>query len=198
MVVQIVSKENIIPTAPTPDSLKIFKPFPRGSSSEVENPSFIVPSLFPQIPSLSFKVPLSFSRIKFVSRRFVFDGLKIAALKAQTKTLTSGGESTQFEVVAALLWKCVAKAACKSNDSSLGNPSNLGVSINLRGKKGVPKNCVGNLVWPGLAQCKLSPELGHKTLVDKIKKCKAEISDDFVEAVKGDAGTEILLKLQKG
>lgn len=167
----------------------------RGSSSEIVNPSFGVPTLFPQIPSLSFKSPMSFSKIKFASQRFVFDGLKIAALKAQIKLLSSGSESSRFEVVAALLWKCVAKAACKLNESSLGKPFNLGVITNLRGKKCVPKNCVGNLVWPGLAQCKLSPELEHKTLVDEIKKCKAEISDDFVGAIKGDAGTPTLVKI---
>ncbi|KAK1392165.1 Transferase, Chloramphenicol acetyltransferase-like domain protein [Heracleum sosnowskyi] len=167
----------------------------RGSSPEIVIPSFIVPSLFPQIPSLSFKNPMSFSKIKFASQRFVFDGPKIAALKAKTKLLSSGSESSRFEVVSALLWKCVAKAASKSNDSALGKPSKLGVIINLRGKNCVPKNAVGNLVWPGLAQCKLSPEVEHKTLVEQIKKCKAEISDNFVEAIKGDAGTPTLVKI---
>ncbi|KAK1392166.1 Transferase, Chloramphenicol acetyltransferase-like domain protein [Heracleum sosnowskyi] len=167
----------------------------RGSSSEIVNPNFSVPSLFPQIPSLSFKNPMSFSKIKFASQRFVFDGPKIAALKAKTKLLSSGSESSRFEVVAALLWKCVAKAACKSNKSSLGDPLNMGVFMNLRGKKCLLKNSVGNLVWPALAQCKLSPELEHKTLVDEIKKCKAGISDDFVEAIKGDAGTPTLVKI---
>lgn len=145
----------------------------RGSSSEMVYPSFVDPSLFPQIPSLSFKSPISFSKIKIASQRFVFDGLKIAALKAQTKLLSSGSESSRFEVVAALLWKCVVKAACKSNDSdsSLEKPSNLGMVINLRGKNCVPKNSVGNLVWPGLAQCKVSPELEHKTLVDRSSRC---------------------------
>ncbi|KAK1392167.1 hypothetical protein POM88_011223 [Heracleum sosnowskyi] len=76
-------------------------------------------------------------------------------------------ESTLFEVIAALLWKCVAKAACKSNKSSLGDPLNMG----------------------------LSSELEHKTLVDQIKKCKAETSDDFIEAIKGDSGTPTLVKI---
>lgn len=100
---------------------------------------------------------------------------------SQTNPLTSGSESTRFEVVSALLWKCVAKAACKLNDSPLGKPFNLGIVINLRGKNYVPKNAVGNLVWLGLAQCKLSPKLEHKTLLAQKKKCKAEISDDFVD-----------------
>ncbi|KAL8127731.1 hypothetical protein AgCh_014598 [Apium graveolens] len=167
----------------------------RGSSSEIVDPSFIVPSLFPQIPSLSFKSPMSFSKIKFASQRFVFDGPKLAALKAKTNMLLSGSKSSRFEVVSALLWKCVAKAACKSNDSALRKPFNLGVFINLRGKNCVPENAAGNLIWFGLAQCKLSPELEHKTLVEQIKKCKAEISDDFVEAIKGDAGTPTLVKI---
>ncbi|KAL1822323.1 hypothetical protein ACET3Z_009101 [Daucus carota] len=169
----------------------------RGSFSEIVNPSFIDPSLFPQIPSLSFKSPMSFSKIKFVSQRFVFDSLKIAALKAQTKLLSSGSESSRFEVIAALLWNCAAKAACKSDDSSLEKPFNLGVLTNLRGKNSIPKNSVGNLIWPGLAQCQLSPELEHKTLVDQIKECKAGTNDEFVEAIKGDAGTLVLLDVAK-
>lgn len=89
----------------------------RGSSSEIVNPCFIAPSLFPQIPSLSFRSPISSSKIKFVSLRFFFDGLNIAVLKAKTKGLLSGDEPTRFEAVAGLLWNCVAKAACKLNDS---------------------------------------------------------------------------------
>ncbi|WOG90905.1 hypothetical protein DCAR_0310152 [Daucus carota subsp. sativus] len=169
----------------------------RGSSSEIVNPSFIVPSLFPQIPSLSFKSPMSFSNIKFVSQRFVFDSLKIAALKAQPKLLSSGSESSRFEVITALLWKCAAKAACKSDDDSLEKPFNLGVITNLRGKNCIPKNSVGNLIWPGLAQCQLSPELEHKTLVDQIKECKSGTNDEFVEAITGDAGTLVLLNVAK-
>ncbi|WOH01860.1 hypothetical protein DCAR_0521246 [Daucus carota subsp. sativus] len=156
----------------------------RRSSSEIVHPSFTGPSLFPQIPSLLDKCPIDFSKINFPSQRFVFSGPKLAALKAQTEVLISECVPSRFEVVAALLWKCVAKAASKSYESSLGKPFNLGMIINLRGKNCVPKNSVGNLVWRGLAQCKLSPQLEPKTLVHQIKKCKTEINDDFVEAMK--------------
>ncbi|XP_017238888.1 stemmadenine O-acetyltransferase [Daucus carota subsp. sativus] len=167
----------------------------RGSSSEIVHPSFTGPSLFPQIPSLLYKCPIDFSKINFPSQRFVFSGPKLAALKAETKVLTSECVPSRFEVVAALLWKCVAKAASKSYENSLGKPFNLGVIINLRGKNCVPKNSVGNLVWLGLAQCKLSHELDHTTLVNQIKKCKAQINDDFVEALKGDDGTPTFVKI---
>ncbi|XP_074378480.1 epi-neemfruitin B 7-O-acetyltransferse L7AT-like [Apium graveolens] len=236
MVVQIGTKENILPAAPTPNSLRIFKlsvldqtqvklyvPLmlfylnqnTSNLNSLIQDRSKLLKlSLSESLTRFyhfagkvrdDFHIdcndegvhyietrlwwnctsPINFSKIKIVSQRFIFNGLSLVALKDQSKVLSSESEPSRFEVVAALLWKCVAKSASKLYESSLGRPFNMGVIINLQGKNCVPRNSVGNLIWPALAQCKLSPELEHKTLVNQIKKCKAEINDDFVEAIKG-------------
>ncbi|KAL8127730.1 hypothetical protein AgCh_014597 [Apium graveolens] len=216
MVVQIGTKENILPAAPTPNSLRIFK---LSVLDQTQVKLYVPLMLFylnqntsnlnsliqdrSKLLKLSLSEsltrfyhfagklwwnctsPINFSKIKIVSQRFIFNGLSLVALKDQSKVLSSESEPSRFEVVAALLWKCVAKSASKLYESSLGRPFNMGVIINLQGKNCVPRNSVGNLIWPALAQCKLSPELEHKTLVNQIKKCKAEINDDFVEAIKG-------------
>ncbi|KAL1802313.1 hypothetical protein ACET3Z_030960 [Daucus carota] len=111
---------------------------------------------------------------------------------------------TRFEVVAALLWKCYAKAAYKLSNNSLEKPFVLGMVINLRGKNCIPKNAVGNLVWTGLAECKLVTDLGDNYLISQIQKGKTEINDDFFEVIKGDTGlatilhyTEMIMKSQE-
>ncbi|KAL8155409.1 limonoid 7-O-acetyltransferse-like [Apium graveolens] len=161
---------------------------------ETTSPSFTSQSLFPQIPSLNFQSPVTIGKDKFVSQRFVFDGIDIAKLKSKTRSFTSGSEPTRYEVVGALLWKCVAKAAYKVNRSSLETPFNLGMAINLRGKKDIPRNVVGNLVWPWLSRCKLATDLEHHYLANQIKISKAQLSDDFIQVIKGDTGTTTVLQ----
>ncbi|XP_074339920.1 limonoid 7-O-acetyltransferse-like [Apium graveolens] len=109
-------------------------------------PSFTAPSLFPQISSLNFQNPDSIGKAKFVSQRFVFDGIDIAALKSKTSSATSETAPTRFEAVAALLWKCFSKAAYMVNNNPLDKSLILDMVIHLRGKNCVPKNAVGNLI----------------------------------------------------
>lgn len=126
--------------------------------------------------------------------RFVFDGMNLAELKSKTRSSTSGSQPTRFEIVAALLWKCVAKSAYKANTVSLEKPFNFRMIINLGGKKDVPRNFVGNLIWPWLSQCKLATDLEHHYLVNQIKNSKAQINNDFVQVIQGDAGTRTVLQ----
>ncbi|WOH14377.1 hypothetical protein DCAR_0933896 [Daucus carota subsp. sativus] len=173
-------------------------------SAETTYPSFPAPTLFPQISSLNFPNPDWFGKSEFVSQRFVFDSSHLAALKSKAMSSTSETAPTRFEVVAALLWKCYAKAAYKLSNNSLEKPFVLGMLINLRGKNCIPKNAVGNLVWTGLAECKLVTDLDDNFIVSQIQKSKAEINDDFFEVLKGDTGlatilhyTEMIMKSQE-
>ncbi|KAK1401625.1 Transferase, Chloramphenicol acetyltransferase-like domain protein [Heracleum sosnowskyi] len=165
----------------------------RGSVHTI-NPSFTAPSLFPQISSLNFHNPESIGKAKFVSQRFVFDRTNLAALKSKTSSPTSESAPTRFEVVAALLWKCFAKAANTVNNNFLEKSLILAMVINLRGKNCVPKNAVGNLIWHGFAECKLSANLEHHFLASQIQKGKAQVNDDFIEVIKGESGATTILK----
>ncbi|XP_060668881.1 minovincinine 19-hydroxy-O-acetyltransferase-like [Ziziphus jujuba] len=60
--------------------------------------------------------------IKCVSKRFVFDGLSIAALKAKAAS-ESVPQPTRLEVVTDLIWKC-AIAAVSARRRPSSTPSN--------------------------------------------------------------------------
>lgn len=164
-------------------------------AQDVVHPSFIAPSLFPQIPSLSFENLILVSQGNSLTRRFVFDGPTLAALKAKTRLPSSGKEPTRVEIVAALLWKCAAKAASQVSGSYSQRPFNLGLLVNLRLKNCLPKELVGNLIWIAMAQHNLNSEPELHYMVDKVRKCKAEINRDFVEALKGEDGSTRLKKI---
>ncbi|KAI5332703.1 hypothetical protein L3X38_022832 [Prunus dulcis] len=74
--------------------------------------------LFPSLDFLNTPLPIMrYDKEKWITRRFVFDASKIAALKSKATTATVP-KPTCVEVVSALIWKCAFKAS-RSNLGSI-------------------------------------------------------------------------------
>ncbi|KAL6191011.1 hypothetical protein ACLB2K_037404 [Fragaria x ananassa] len=88
---------------------------------------------------------------KSVTKRFVFNGSKMAALKAKAPSL-SVKQATKVEIVAALIWKCAMKAS-RTNFGSSSRLSALYQNVNIRNRTvpPLPKDSVGNFVGSFIA-----------------------------------------------
>ncbi|KAI8017944.1 Vinorine synthase [Camellia lanceoleosa] len=172
------------------------------------SPDTIVPdfnaasSRFPprdDIPIIS----LTFKDItqKVVKKRFVFDALKIASLKAKTASeCESEQKPTRVEVITALVWKC-AVAASRSRFEGSPRPYALMGGVNLRSRlvPPMPKYSFGNIV--GMLWAKLdnddhdyeSQATNLANLVSQLRKGSQESNDNnkkkkiaSLRQVKGD------------
>ncbi|KAJ4723780.1 vinorine synthase-like [Melia azedarach] len=125
---------------------------------------------------------------KFITRRFVFDALAIANLKAKAVTSSSVQNPTRVEVVTALFGKCfkaVLKESYGSNKSFA-----LAHTVNLR-RKARPlfsEYFMGNCFWVVPFNCKADEEAELHDLVCKFREALAKLNGDFVNSLQGDGG----------
>ena len=183
-------------------TLSLFmKTWARSVAADVPAPDFNAAFHFPPRDS-SFSLPAMKLKLKmkdYVSKRYVFDKLNIAALKA--KVASEGIEQpTRVEVVSALVWKCAIKASrlnSESSNSTLHNYSVFSPIVNVRKRVEPPfaDNLVGNLVgyFGALVYYKeQEPELHD--LVAKLREGIEEYGENQAKRFKGDEALKVISK----
>lgn len=130
----------------------------RVGSEEVVSPSFDMGSILPaRETDDKFKIPVpEDDGVKMVTKRFVFNGDKISALKSKAMARISADKRnpSRVEVVTALIWKArIAVAEAKKGQL---RPSLLTLAYNFRGKTAlkIPENSFGNAFKLVLARFK--------------------------------------------
>ncbi|PSS19367.1 BAHD acyltransferase [Actinidia chinensis var. chinensis] len=127
-----------------------------------------------------------------ISRRYVFDGSKIAALQAKS---TSEGvpQPTRVEAVSALLWQS-ALAASRSNLTSTQMSSSLIWSVNLRPRLMPPlsKHSFGNLAIPIIPEADES-ETDLSSFICHLKRGIAELKDNYGNKLEVDERLSLIL-----
>ncbi|KAK2997835.1 hypothetical protein RJ639_025611 [Escallonia herrerae] len=162
-----------------------------GSLEEVHNPIFIAPSLFPPNSSILCKWPFKESeKNESVTRRFVFHGTALAALRAQAASISHVQYPTSVEAVAALIWSCAIEAIPKVTNKGPKQASIFAVPVNLRTRmrQVLPKSSMGNLIWFAFAQHMPDDKLEFPCIVDRIRKVFAKVDSDFIEGIQGKEG----------
>ncbi|XAR74028.1 Vinorine synthase [Bertholletia excelsa] len=109
--------------------------------------SSLFPPAYPPPKTLLNAVKL---RQKGVTRRFVFDGAKIAALRALAAS-EAVPKPTRIEAVSALLWKCSAKASRSRLGSNRQTVLTWPVNMRPRFAPPLPEYAFGNVVGPMVA-----------------------------------------------
>ncbi|KAM5569049.1 BAHD acyltransferase [Rosa sericea] len=106
---------------------------------------------------------------KSVTKRFVFNGSKIAALKTKAPSM-SVKQATKVETVAALIWKCAMKAS-RTNFGSSSRLSALYQNVNIRNRTvpPLPNDSVGNFIGSFIARAEDSEAELHG-LVAELRK----------------------------
>ncbi|XP_058076323.1 vinorine synthase-like [Magnolia sinica] len=116
----------------------------RGAADEVMAPTFEFAKLIPPIeipPSMQNSMPMEEN---LVTKCFVFDGSKIAALRTRATGASYVGQPTRVETVSALIWRCIIKL----------RPSTASVAfhiVNLRRRMvpPLPDHLFGNFISIG-------------------------------------------------
>ncbi|XP_016648487.1 PREDICTED: BAHD acyltransferase At5g47980-like [Prunus mume] len=163
----------------------------------------VAASLFPPVDFLNRPPTPSGSansgiKEKCITRRFLFDASKIAALKSKAAT-TTVPNPTRVEVVSALIWKCAAEAS-RSN-FGLVRPSAWCQTVNMRKVLVSPlagKDLLGNVV--GLVAAKtadISEADDHdlRSLVTILRKGIEEFKENYRNGVSGESLCQLFMEI---
>ncbi|KDP40899.1 hypothetical protein JCGZ_24898 [Jatropha curcas] len=115
-----------------------------------------------------------------VTKRFLFDGLKIAALREMISNGVSVDQPTRFEAVSALIWGASISAARESEENV---DSHVAVTVvNLRKKlnPNLPQQCIGNICQVAIAKSAIEKSTDYRELVRKIRKSIGVLDDGYV------------------
>ncbi|XP_050206876.1 stemmadenine O-acetyltransferase-like [Mercurialis annua] len=162
-----------------------------GSSRTVTPPMFMGSSIFPH---MDISIPHNQIDLKlknYRSRRLVFTGSKISALRAKLASETAL-EPTRVEAVAGLLWK-TALAAVRSR-LGCSRTSIWALMINMRTRLAppLPENSAGNCV--GYIAPKMIDEdhcaLELKQLIYKIRKEMEGFSKNYAKKLQGEGASQ--------
>ncbi|PQQ14796.1 BAHD acyltransferase [Prunus yedoensis var. nudiflora] len=155
-------------------------------------------SLFPPLDFLNSPQPsIDFVKENCITRRYVFDASKIAALKSKAAS-AAVPNPTRVEVVSALIWKCVMEASRSNSD--FARPSVWCQFVNMR--KILPQapgeNLLGNLVGNSVAKTE-EREVEHdvKSLVSKLRKGLEEFKVKYGNGISREDVFQQCIELSK-
>ncbi|XP_065876135.1 BAHD acyltransferase At5g47980-like [Euphorbia lathyris] len=155
----------------------------RNSEKEI-SPEFNIGSLYPplDLPILTKKQEAP-PVVDCVSRRIVFNGLKISNLKEMVANQVPN--PTRVEVVTSLLYKSAISANAKATSSYSLKPNFMNHAMNLRTKisPALSERNIGNLIgmFPVLAREDTEIELG--VLVKEFRKAKTQFSNSCANTI---------------
>ncbi|XP_065875740.1 stemmadenine O-acetyltransferase-like [Euphorbia lathyris] len=160
------------------------------TATAISNLVFMADSMYPpiDIPLATDSIELQQQK-KCVTKRFVFDGLKIAALREKSASETVQ-KPTRVEAVSGLIWKGILTALRHPN-LNIFKPSIWCISVNLRSRMipPIPENYSGNFVGcicPEFGESETGIEL--KGLVGRIRKEMDEFGENYVKKIQGEEG----------
>lgn len=128
---------------------------------------------------------------KAVTKRLLFDGSKISALRNEIGNI--GSRTSRFEAVSALIWNAMLSTRSK-NDNLF---SRVTVSMNLRNRTNppIPHKCLGNVYQVvesvPVLQEKSSTVINLSSLAGKIHETIRKVDDEYVRKL-GDEYLNIL------
>ncbi|PQM43090.1 BAHD acyltransferase [Prunus yedoensis var. nudiflora] len=156
-----------------------------GSASTTDHVEFgVASSLFPPLDFFSSpQFSIILSNKNCITKRFVFDASKIAALKS--KVATTVPNPTRVEVVSALIWKCIIQAS-RSKFGAI-KPSMWCPVVNMRKRslQGLAENILGNFVWVFAAMA-MEREVKFESLVVKLRKGIEQYKEKYPNGVTGE------------
>ncbi|KAK4424808.1 Vinorine synthase [Sesamum alatum] len=161
--------------------------------------SFDLVTYFPSrdFPGSDSNLPFPTSKEELVTKRFVFDKEKLAALK-DAATTPSVKDPTKVEVVSAFIWKHFIDVA--KSESLEGKRTFLASHpVNLRPRTSphlVLENVFGNCIMPSMAISNLQDVGNFDELVSRLRNGFRKIDQDYIgEAQNGDSYVNDIMNL---
>ncbi|CAH1412487.1 unnamed protein product [Lactuca virosa] len=170
----------------------------RSGSSQIIPPCLVASDIFPNNPFIK-QWPSKLWNTKLpCTKRFVFDSMALASLKAQPVSPALRGP-TRTEVTAAVVWKAAAKAASTVRRFSPDSPHALFTFVNLRKRASppLPTELIGNVISAGNAICFPNKQPDLATMIDEVRKSISKLDSGYVESLKREKGHETFIGFQK-
>ncbi|KAL0413470.1 UNVERIFIED_CONTAM: Stemmadenine O-acetyltransferase [Sesamum radiatum] len=170
----------------------------RGEAEFSRPISFDLVTYFPSrdFPVSDLNLPFPTSKEKLVTKKFVFDKEKLAALK-EVATSPSVKDPSRVEVVSAFIWKHFIDVA-KSENPEGKSTSLASHPVNLRPRTSphlLLENVFGNCIMPAMATSNLQDVDFHE-LVSRLRSGFRRIDQDYIgEAQNGDSYLKDIMNL---
>ncbi|KAL5753849.1 hypothetical protein ACOSP7_022069 [Xanthoceras sorbifolium] len=110
---------------------------------------------------------------EMVTKRFVFDKSKIAALRGKI-----GNGPTRFEAMFALLWSVVTTVTRREGDEFLAA---FPVSIRKKMNPPISEQCIGNICTLIMADLPTEETTTYNILVEKVRELISMVNEDYVK-----------------
>ncbi|KAJ4713843.1 Transferase [Melia azedarach] len=163
--------------------LKTWAAIARGSSVDnIKDVIFDCASIFPP-NELATNVMRNTNEkrrsINCITKRFTFDGTKIAALREKIKSKYKLYCPTRFEIVTALIWGALISMARQSGDAA--SPLMV-IPLNVRKRMNppIPQQCIGNVIYWVAGNWLDNEEIDYSSLANKIHQLVEMVNDDDV------------------
>ncbi|ESR56362.1 hypothetical protein CICLE_v10020052mg [Citrus x clementina] len=149
-----------------------------------------------EIPSYARRINEWQRAPECVTKRFVFDGSKVAALKREMivkneASLNHQYSPSRFEAVCGLIWGALIAMDREKNIDSTSTIVSIPVNLRNRMNPLLPEDCIGNLFHSVTCAANNEAGDGHRdksTLARNVHESKKMVGDDFVRKVYQDGG----------
>ncbi|XP_022738164.1 vinorine synthase-like [Durio zibethinus] len=132
---------------------------------------------------------------KIVTKRLLFDGSKITALRNEIGNGPSSYRPSRFEAVSALIWSAMLSTTTK-NDRTFSTTT---ISMNLRNRTNppMPQQCIGNVYQVKEVESLMEKTINLSILAGKIHETIRKVDDDHVKKLGAGVGAYINLLRSK-
>ncbi|WRX25190.1 hypothetical protein QQP08_017677 [Theobroma cacao] len=118
-----------------------------------------------------------------ITKRFLFDGSKIAALRNEMGDEINSYHPTRIEAVTALIWEALVAATAENvTTSPILEASNI-VNLRKRMNPPLPPQCIGNVCFVSMVSTPTENIENRTSLARKIHESIKEIDDDYIRKI---------------
>ncbi|XP_059638881.1 stemmadenine O-acetyltransferase-like [Cornus florida] len=168
----------------------------RGAIENV-TPSFDLAFHFPPRELSGFKPTTGITTEKIVTRRFVFDKMKLATLKDAASSATGSlvKDPTRVEAVSAFIWSHFIEVAKSKLAPKKAFVAIHAVNLRSRMNPPLPDHAMGNIWRIATALSMCEGEIGFGDLLSKLRSAIRKIDSDYVKDLQiGDGYLDFLKK----
>ncbi|KAJ4712520.1 vinorine synthase-like [Melia azedarach] len=131
-----------------------------------------------------------------ITKRFVFHGDKIAALREKISQGSFLDRPTRFEAVSALIWAGVIGVVRERDKIAVTHLIRTPVNLRKRMNPPLPQESMGNIFQVAMANWSMENEIDYNNLAGKIHESVRMIDDNYVRKLHG--GGEYLNQFKNG
>ncbi|KAH7544116.1 hypothetical protein JRO89_XS15G0110700 [Xanthoceras sorbifolium] len=125
-----------------------------------------------------------------VTKRFMFDGTKVAALREEISKGPCLDRPTRFEAVTALIWGAVI-GATRETDDDFTRPRHVAkVSVNLQKRMNttIPEHRIGNIYQVTFADWPMEKTIDYNSLAGKLRESITMMNDFYARKLNKGGG----------